>query len=186
MRLRKIHSIGLTMPKFPDVATWQQAEQLMQPAFIRLIDHLRKQLEQSSWKGTYEDVQVWSEDVSDAVRFRVTQLQTELQNASAEEVIAIEAALAQLPSSYPGYHLHLQQHDQQITVDLWNLCYQICFQNYDAASGTSHALGDSSQGVSIDVALFEEMGAVDWNRLDRKTQQIVEQLFASLPDASDH
>lgn len=170
------------MPKFPDVATWQQAEQLMQPAFIRLVDNLRKQLEQSAWKGNYEDVQVWPEDVSDAVKLKFTQLQAELQSASAETAIAIESALAQLPSPYPGYHLHLQQHDQQVTVDLWNLCYQICFQNYDAASGTSSALEHSShQGVSIDTTLFEETGAIDWNCLDRKARQIVEQLFANLP-----
>ena len=173
------------MPKFPDIETWQQAEQLMQPAFIRLVDNLRKQLEQSSWKGTYEDVQVWADDVGDAVRFRVTQLQAELQTASAEEAISIEAALTQLPSPYPGYHLHLKQGDRSVTVDLWNLCYQICFQNYDAASGTSHALQESGskKGVSIDAALFEETGAVDWNRLDIKTRQVVEQVFASLPTA---
>ncbi|MBD2037440.1 hypothetical protein H6F76_20985 [Leptolyngbya sp. FACHB-321] len=172
------------MPKFPDVETWQQAEQLMQPAFIRLIDNLRKQLEQSSWKGTYEDVPLWAEDVSDDVKLQVTQLQEKLQSASAEDVIAIEAALAQLPSAHTGYHLHLEQADQRVTVDLWNLCYQICFKDYDAASGMTHALGEtsSSQTVSIDTDLFEETGAVDWNRLDRKTQQIVEQVFGTLPE----
>lgn len=154
----------------------------MQPAFIRLIDNLRKQLEQSSWKGDYEDVQVWSEAVSDTVKVKVIELQAALQSASPEEAIAIEADLAQLPSPYPGYHLHLQQHDQKVTVDLWNLCYQICFENYNAASSTSHALSDSStQGVSVDVDLFEEAGAVDWNRLDRKTRLVVEQVFANLP-----
>jgi hypothetical protein len=172
------------MPKFPDVATWQQAERLMQPAFIRLIDNLRKQLDQSSWKGTYEDVPIWAEDVSDDMKLRVTQLQATLQSASAEEAIAIEAALAQLPSAYPGYHLHLEQADQRVTVDLWNLCYQICFKDYDAARGMDHALKEtsSSQTVSVDADLFEETGAVDWNRLDRKTQQIVEQVFGTLPE----
>ncbi len=72
---------NLMMPKFSDVATWQQAEQLMQPAFIRLVDNLRKQLEQSPWKGTYEDVQLWAEDVSNDVRLQVTQLQAALQSA---------------------------------------------------------------------------------------------------------
>ena len=172
------------MPKFPDVATWHQAEQLMQPAFIRLIDNLRKQLEQSPWKGTYEDVPIWAEDVSDDIKLQVTQLQAKLQSASAEDSIAIEFALAQLPSAHPGYHLHLEQANQRVSVDLWNLCFQICFKDYDAASGMTHALGEtsSSQTVSIDTDLFDETGAVDWNRLDRKTQQIVEQVFGTLPE----
>lgn len=170
------------MPKFQDLATWQQAEQLMQPAFIRLVDNLRKQLEQSTWRGTYEEAQVWAEDVNAATKFKVAQLQAELKTAAAEEAIAIESALAELPSSYPGYHLHLQNQECNVTVDLWNLCYQICFQNYDAASDTSQDPGESSsQGVKIDVALFDEAGDVDWHRLDQKTQQIVEQTFANLP-----
>lgn len=171
------------MPRFQDLATWQQAEQLMQPAFIRLIDNLRKQLEKSTWKGTYEEMPVWAEAVSVEVQSRVAQLQEALKTASADEAIAIEAALAQLPSSYPGYHLHLQQQEHRVTVDLWSLCYQICFQNYDAAIGTSHAPEESgsSQGVKIDVDLFDEAGDVDWHRLDQKTQQLVEQTFANLP-----
>ena len=170
------------MPRFPDLATWQQAEKLMQPAFIRLVDNLRKQLEASTWKGTYEDVQVWSEEVSAAVQSEVAQLQTALQTASAEDSIAIKAALANLPSPYPGYHLHLEQEEHRVTVDLWNLCYQICFQNYDAASG-QHALEDcsSDRGVKIDGALFDDANEVDWHRLDQKTRQLVERTFATLP-----
>lgn len=178
-----IHFAAMTTPKFQDLVTWQQAEILMQPAFIRLVDNLRKQLEQSIWKGTYEEVPVWSDAVSANVRFKVTQLQAELKTASAEELIAIESALAQLPSPHPGYQLRLQQQECTVTVDLWNLCYEICFQHYDAASGGSHALGSigSNQGVKIDDALFEEAGDVDWNRLDQKVKQVVERTFAALP-----
>jgi len=32
------------MPKFSNITSWEQAELLMQPAFIRIIDHIRKQL----------------------------------------------------------------------------------------------------------------------------------------------
>ncbi|MBW4470293.1 MAG: hypothetical protein KME45_07790 [Stenomitos rutilans HA7619-LM2] len=173
----------MATPKFQDLTAWQQAEQLMQPAFIRLVDNLRKQLDQSSWKGMYEDVPIWSEGVSAVDKARVSQLQTELKSASAEESIAIEAALAQLPSPHPGYLLHLQQHEQTVTVDLWNLCYKICFQDYDPASGTSHApesIG-GSRGVKIDTTLFDEAGEVDWDQLDRKAHLVVEQTFANLP-----
>ena len=43
-------------PKFKNKQAWEQAQLLMQPAFIRVIDNLRKQLEQSSWKGTYQEI----------------------------------------------------------------------------------------------------------------------------------
>ncbi len=43
-------------PKFIDAQTWEQAELLMQPVMIRLVDNLRKQLEQSSWHSRYEQV----------------------------------------------------------------------------------------------------------------------------------
>ncbi len=171
------------MPKFQDMVTWQQAEILMQPAFIRLIDNLRKQLEQSAWKGTYEDVQVWQEGVSDEVKFKVRQLQAELETATTDaQAVEIEQVLADLPTPFPGYHLRLEHHDQTVTLDMWELCYQICFRYYDVESGTSHepdqAIGES---VEVDTNLLDDSGEVDWNRLDEKTHQLVEAIFARLP-----
>ncbi|NJK99865.1 MAG: hypothetical protein HC910_04565 [Spirulinaceae cyanobacterium SM2_1_0] len=43
-------------PKFEDTASWQQAEQLMQPSLIRLIDNLRQRLETSTWRSCYTEV----------------------------------------------------------------------------------------------------------------------------------
>ncbi len=43
-------------PKFKDVASWEQAQLLMQPSLIRVIDNLGKQLETSTWRGRYEEV----------------------------------------------------------------------------------------------------------------------------------
>lgn len=171
------------MPKFQDEATWRQAEMLMQPAFIRLIDNIRKQLEQSSWRGTYEDVQMWPEGVTEATKFRVNQLRAELENApSPERAAVIEQALGGLPVPFPGYHLNLEAHDHKVTLDLWELCYQVCFQDYDAVTGTSHSVNQAvGMGVAIDASLFDDLGEVDWQRLDDKTQQLVEAIFARLP-----
>lgn len=44
-------------PKFKNTLAWEQAERLMQPAFIRVIDNIGKQLEGSPWQGTYQEVQ---------------------------------------------------------------------------------------------------------------------------------
>ena len=45
-------------PQFADTLAWQQAEFLMQPAYLRIVDHIRKKLEESVWKATYEEVQI--------------------------------------------------------------------------------------------------------------------------------
>lgn len=170
------------MPKFQDFAAWQQAEALMQPAFIRLIDNIRKQLEDSSWKGSYIDTSTWSPDVTEEVKFQVKQLQAELEKAAPNEVDAIEEALAALPAPVTSYQLCLEQNGQQVPIDLWNLCYQICLQDYDTASDRSSTATDVAQDeVAVDTSLFDENGEVDWNRLDEKTRQVVEAIFAGLP-----
>ncbi|MBF2026337.1 MAG: hypothetical protein IGS48_06160 [Oscillatoriales cyanobacterium C42_A2020_001] len=180
------------MPKFQDMTVWRQAEALMQPAFIRLVANIGKQLEQSTWKGQYEDVLVWAEGIDDATKAKVLQLRSDLEQASnastdsnpSTEVDEIERTLATLPSPYPGYQLCLTQNSQQVRVDLWELCYRICFRDYDAESGTSRNRGfgqPPSQSVEVDRTLFDETGEVDWNRLDDKTKSLVDQIFTNLP-----
>lgn len=127
------------IPKFQSILAWEQAQLLMQPAFIRVVDNIRKQLEASSWKGTYEEVQ----------------------------------------EPFPGYHLCLTYQEQMVKVDLWDLCFQICFQNI----APTHVLEKTAkeQVVEIDQSLFEQTGELDWQRLEDKTQRIVAQVFAELP-----
>ena len=177
------------MPKFGDIATWQQAEQLMQPTFIRLIDNLRKQLDESSWRGTYEDVPIWEAGVSEDVKVKVLQLRADLNNAATREAAAeIEQALADLPAPHSGYLLHLNRGDRQVTVDLWELCYQICFRDYDVVTGTSRSRGfgqPPSESVEVDTSLLDSLGEVDWTRLDEKARRVVEQVFANLPTLED-
>ena len=164
-------------PHFGNTVAWQQAELLMQPAFIRLIDNIRKQLEQSAWKGTYQDVQIWPEATPEAAKVRVQQLQADLETATPDQVAEIEQALAQLPTPFPGYLLCLEHQGQQVSIDLWELCYQVCFRNYNALQNQA-----DEQNVEIDTSLIDdEMGEVDWNRLDDKARAIVEGVFATLP-----
>lgn len=164
------------MPKFTNMTSWQQAELLMQPAFIRIIDQIRKQLDQSRWKGTYQDILIWPTGTPEETKSNFLQLRQQLEVATPEEVDEIEQALTQLPSPYPGYLLCLQYQDKQVNVDLWELCYQVCFRNYIPALGES-----LDQEVEIDTSLIDETGDVDWQPLDDKARQLVESLFASLP-----
>jgi hypothetical protein len=165
------------IPKFADVQAWQQAELLMQPVFIRVIDNLRKELERSPWKGQYRDAPVWTEDVPAELKTRIIQLQQELKTASPDRQSEIEGALAHLPQPHTGYELCLQHHDHEIVLDLWQLCYQICFRNYNPILNIGR-----EPTVEIDTSLIdEETGDVDWNRIDDKAHQLIAQIFASLP-----
>ncbi|HEY9864782.1 MAG TPA: hypothetical protein V6D21_11455 [Candidatus Obscuribacterales bacterium] len=129
-------------PKIKDPLAWQQAELLMQPALIRLLDNISKQLDQSIWKGSYQEVQ----------------------------------------DPVPGYRLELEHNGQQISVDIWELCYQICFQNYRP----THVAAESLE-VEIDMSLIDqEIGDVDWQNLENKTRKIIQDLFANLPSDVPH
>ena len=46
------------LPKFADELAWQQADFLMQPVYIRVIDQIRQQSETSTWQVSYEEVQI--------------------------------------------------------------------------------------------------------------------------------
>ena len=122
-------------PKFKSTLEWEQAQLLMQPALIRVIDNIRKQLDASSWEGNYQEV----------------------------------------TTPYPGYILCLNYHDKSATVDIWNLCFQVCFQNYSANTA------EASEEVEIDHTLIDDIGEVDWHSLETKTKHIVKQVFANLP-----
>lgn len=123
-------------PKFKTRFAWDQAQMLLQPAFIRVIDNLREQLEDSPWKGDYEDI----------------------------------------TDPYPGYVLHLINGATKRTINLWDLCYEVCFVAYP-----TEAVTDDSCEVDIDTNLFEPSGAVDWQRLEAKTQSLIKQIFEQLP-----
>lgn len=148
-------------PAFKTALAWEQANLLLQPIMIRVIDNLRKQLEDSPWQGDYREIQ--------------------------------------LP--YPGHQLLLTRNDHRIVVDIWQLCYQICFLDYPvplAPSPRSEAEGsldkagdmnpdidlniDSDINVDIDTHLIDDTGEVDWQQLETKTQQLLHKFFASLPN----
>lgn len=161
-------------PRFATIETWQQAELLMQPAFIRLIDNLRKQLDTSTWRGQYRDVQVWADDIPDETKQTVLQLQQQLEAVPPEQAAEIQETLAHLPSPYPGYELCLEKDDRQVNIDLWALCYRICFRSENGEWRDDFP-------VEIDTALFDQTGEVDWDLLEDKTKRIVEQVFENLP-----
>ncbi|OLP19251.1 hypothetical protein BST81_05680 [Leptolyngbya sp. 'hensonii'] len=159
-------------PVFRDTIAWQQAEVLMQPAFIRVIDNIRKQLDLSTWKGTYQTVEVWPPGTTEEIKAAVAELRQRLDSATPEQTEEIQEILVRLPAPHPGYELCLEQQGHRWVVDLWDLCYQVCFRNY---------VPGQSAPVEIDHTLMDETGQVDWQILDDKTKSLVEAIFAKLP-----
>jgi hypothetical protein len=45
------------IPKFVDRLAYEQAELLLQPIYIRIVDSIRRQSETSEWTVSYEEVQ---------------------------------------------------------------------------------------------------------------------------------
>lgn len=123
-------------PKINNITSWRQAELLMQPAFIRILDQIQKKLEDSFWEGTYQEVQ----------------------------------------TPIPGYRLNLAYQDQKVSIDIWELCYQVCFSNYRP----THT-AEQTVEVEIDTSLLNEQGDVNWNLLDEKALLVVENMMADLP-----
>lgn len=44
-------------PTFKTAQAWEQAQTLMQPTLIRVVDHLRQRLEASDWQGDYQKIE---------------------------------------------------------------------------------------------------------------------------------
>lgn len=120
--------------QFKDTLSWEQAQLLMQPTFIRVIDNLRKSVENSQWQGKYEEVQ----------------------------------------DPIPGYELHLTQGEREVIVNLWEFCFQICFVNYPSPPP------EEDIWVEIDLSLLDDMGDIDWQKLEEKVKVLVEGLFSQL------
>lgn len=159
-------------PRITNLDAWQQAELLMQPAFIRVVDNIRKQLDTSSWTGSYKDVLIWPAGTSEETKVRVIELRQELETTTPEKAAEIRQTLAQEPTPHQGYHLCLQRQDQEINIDLWELCYQVCFLDYTP---------EVDNAVDIDTSLIDETGEVDWLRLDAKVKNLLGEMFAKLP-----
>ena len=128
-------------PQFKTRLAWEQAQLIMQPALIRVLDNIRKSLETSSWKGTYQEI----------------------------------------TEPIPGYLLCLSKDNRTIEVDIWQLCYQVCFQSYTPVpQHIFSGLEERSVEVEIDNRLLDETGEIDWQLIEAKSQQAVRQVFANL------
>jgi hypothetical protein len=161
---------------------WQQAVKLMQPAFIRVIDRLRTTLEQSEWAGQYETLQAWPSEATPEIQAEVLDLMDRIEAAEDGDRPELEHRLEALPQPISVYLLHLSKAEQARTLNLWEMCYQVCLADYVPQLERPTFVDMPLEEISPDLTLFDEVGEVDWPRLDLKTAHVVQAAFESLED----
>jgi hypothetical protein len=136
-------------PKFANEQAWQQAEILMQPAYIRLVDQIRRQTEEHE-----SEMLVTYEEVTDPYPSSLLCLQPRVQASNLD-------------------HTNTNQDQPLLKVNIWDLCFQVCFINYEPIAA------ETEQLVAIDTSLFHPNNQeVDWIKLDKKAQTTIHQVFA--------
>lgn len=161
------------MPKFATPLATAKAEKLMQPALIRVIDNIRKQLDISDWQGNYEEELIWPDGTTEEQKQEYAALQKVLHGVPPEEHDRVANLMSQLPQPNPLYTLRLtKEHQEDQTIDVWALCYQVCAVNADTTN---------DDALEADTGLFDDDGEVDWRLLDDKTKALLEGIFQSLP-----
>ncbi|MEM7794043.1 MAG: hypothetical protein AAF579_06260 [Cyanobacteria bacterium P01_C01_bin.118] len=159
------------MPQFATEQDQRYAQALMQPALIRIIDNIRKQLDTSDWQGSYRDDMQWPTTATTEQKQQYLALQEMLETATPEEYDQIQTTLNQLPTPKHLYTLCLKKQAQQQEIDVWQLCYRLC-STADTADGP----------ITIDASLLDlDIGDVNWITLDEKAKRIVIEAFQSLP-----
>lgn len=164
-------------PTFIDSDTWDKTNTLMQPAFIRLLDNIRKLTDElSTWKTSYQETLVWDADISEEERGRIGLLQQELKSTTDNDrAYEIEQILESLPKPYPAYEWKLERGEELVTIDVWELCYKICFtSDYDPRI---------DHPAQVDNTLFDG-DEVDWSSLDEKAKRLVTEILSQLPTLS--
>ena len=91
------------MPKFATALDREKIEQLMQPALIRVIDNIRKQLDSSTWQGSYEEELIWPEGTTAEQKQEYAKLQKGLHGVPTEEHDRVAALMSVLPQPTPIY-----------------------------------------------------------------------------------
>lgn len=93
-----------------------------------------------------------------------------------------EGNYREVTSPIPGYHLCLTHSDYHVEIDVWELCYKVCFQEYEPVEYLISTENEAAYPVEIDLRLIDESGDVDWQFLESKAQQFVRKAFSNLPE----
>jgi hypothetical protein len=147
----------------------QQAEQLMQPTLIRVIDNLRKQTEVPGWQSEYVERVLWPASATEAEKQQVKDLAAQLETADSDRAADLRRQLSHLPAPVPTYEVRLTHEGATSVMDVWQLCFRVCFWDYDQAVP-----------VQVDQTLLDSDGEVDWIALDEKAKDHVTAVLEQL------
>ena len=165
----------LPVPQFATPQDRAKVEQLMQPALIRVIDNIRKQLDNTDWQGQYEEDLMWPDRTTEAQKQAYANLQKGLHGVPPAEHDRVAAEMSKLPQPSPLYTLKLTKKDSPAqTIDIWETCYRVCATNVSNMN--------DSASIEADDTLFDDSGEVDWLVLDEKVKSLVSSLFQALPE----
>ncbi len=163
-----------------EVPDWQQTAILMQPALIRVIDHLRHALDASDWQGTYDTFQSWPEETSPELQAIVNDLIAEMESADDARYEAIAQQLEQLPQPIQVYILHLEKENQKASINVWELCYQVSLAAYQPQLARPDFVELPLATLVPDKTLLADNGEVDWTLLDQKAAKVVALAFQNI------
>lgn len=158
----------------------QKLALLLQPALIRLIDQLRQQLTQSVWQWQYETQEIWPASVPQDIREQYKKLLIQLETATETQADEIQSILETMPTPIPLYLLELTKANTTHCINMWELCYQICFQNYIPQIQTKSVEVPKIDSYLIDSLLLDENGNIAWPSLDQKAALVVERVLHDL------
>lgn len=137
-------------PIFQDMEAWERAQLLLQPIYIRVVDNIRKYLEQAGegWVESFAEVQT----PRPGYRLR-------LQRLGTPDAMATEFDLWAL---------------------CFQVCFQHFPGSARVAPPPIASSEEAETLVEIDPSLFDEDDEVDWDAVDRKSMAIVQQALGSL------
>ncbi len=96
------------------------------------------------------------------------------------EVSTWKVSYEEVRDPHPIHYLCLEFEQRQLKFDIWDLCYQVCFLNYDG----SHSELES-QIVEVDTNLIDmDASSPDWMRLDNKAKDVIARIFDNLPHST--
>lgn len=93
------------------------------------------------------------------------------------EISTWKVSYEEVRDPHPINYLCLESSDRQLKYDIWDLCYQVCFLNYDGSHSEIESLI-----VNVDTSLIDMAAQTpDWTKLDNKAQAVIARVFNNLP-----
>ncbi|MGK7941655.1 MAG: hypothetical protein AB4062_16190 [Crocosphaera sp.] len=84
------------------------------------------------------------------------------------------ATYEEVQDPFPGHQLLLNHGDKSTTISIWEICFKVCFLDYQFSSEQSR---QDTTIVDIDSQLFQEKGEIDWQKLEQKTQKTIQNII---------